>query len=67
VGENLENGDRVGNVGKCGVEVEGVAKLYPDVPTCVAGAAAGSTDAQAEGVLHSAEVTAETVSFGGWA
>jgi len=63
----LENWDGVGNVGECGVEVEGVAKLYPDVPTGVACAASGSTDAQAEGVLHSAEVTAETVSFGGWA
>jgi hypothetical protein len=63
----LENGDGFGNVGKCGVKVEGVAELYPDVPTCVAGATPGSTDAQVEGVLHSAEVTAETVSFGGWA
>jgi len=67
VGENLQDGDRVSRVKQVGVTPKGFAEGPPDVPGTVRCQVVGMTDCQGKGVLDSAEIMAETVSFGGWA
>jgi hypothetical protein len=59
--KDLEEGDRVRDAGKEAIEVEAVAKAFPEEPVLVGGPGAARYDSGSDRVLHNAEVRAESM------
>jgi hypothetical protein len=61
LGEDLEEEDRVVNVGKGGIGADGMAEVGPDGPGAVLGAGARRNDAGVECCPEQTEVSADCI------